>query len=209
MTPSFQSIVPGLGYWQATENPLSSDVGLIEGSRHCWLFDVGAAPETAEAIRALPHPCSAILSHFHQDHVANLPLLQCETVYASPYTRRHLNRGVAVSTPLYLSGEPEMYLFPFPSSHAKGCLALQVDQAYCFLGDGLYTGIRDGRPAYNAGQLQEQLRLLRSLPARYLLLSHDACFLHDKEEILEELEQLLALRRPGDNFILPFSQENI
>ena len=37
-------------YIQATDIPLSSDVGIVEGKDFCWVFDVGNNEETLQAL---------------------------------------------------------------------------------------------------------------------------------------------------------------
>lgn len=199
MTPEKIRLDDRLFYWKATEDPLSADVGVFEGRDGFWVFDVGSSPEAAACIQSLPGPKYVVLSHFHPDHTANLSKIAFDVLYQGRFTFRRTNVGEvveAVCTP-----EAGVRLFPLPSSHAKGCLGMEIGGKYAFLGDGTYCAMREGRPAYNVSLLAELLRTLRSLDAPWFLLSHDSAFVRKKEEVLAELEEIYARRDPKSAYI--------
>ena len=57
------------------------------------------------------------------------------------------------------------------------------------------------KPVYNAQLLKEEIQVLKGLRARYVLLSHDTIFCHEKKEIIEELEQIYARRKKESPYI--------
>lgn len=190
-----------------TEQPLCADVGIVYGDSHIWLFDVGSSNTMAQAICALPGPKNAVLSHFHPDHSANYAACGCETVFCSASTGRHLraDEGAPVieplSEPLTLHDGVELHIFPLPSCHAKGSLGLEVDGRYAFVGDALYSTVKEGRPAYNVSLLKQTIDALKALRAETLLISHHKPFLREKHTVLAELEALYARRSPGEPYI--------
>ncbi|MGN0971039.1 MAG: hypothetical protein ACI4OY_03720 [Aristaeellaceae bacterium] len=196
----FRRLTEGIGYYPAREQPLSAEVTVIAGNSGWWIFDAGAAEDVAAAVRALPGEKRLVISHFHQDHLACWEQLQCGDIYASPHTLRYTGRGTAVTEPLILRDGVTLRLFPLPSSHAKGCLGLEMGD-YALLGDGLYACVKQGRRAYNASVLAETLRALKALQAERLLLSHGYDRVHTRAEVMAELEAVYARRRPGEPYI--------
>ena len=105
-----------ISYIEATEAPLSADIGVIHCNGVTWLYDVGS---DERRIASLQGEYNVVLSHFHQDHVGNFGKIGIRTLYVSKETYAHLRQGTIVSTDLY---EGDLHVFPIPSSHAKGCL---------------------------------------------------------------------------------------
>ncbi len=202
--PGFVPVAEGLFRVPAAEGPLSADVGLVETADGFWLYDVGQSPAACAAIAALPGRRTAVISHFHPDHAGNLPQVAAERVFVGANTFRYTGQGEIVSQPLiFKEGGRTLHLFLLPSSHAKGSLGLEVDGRWVFVGDGIYGTRRDGRLAFNAQLLYEQIRLLRGLDAVYCLQSHAEPFVVEKAAVLERLERLLALRRQNEPYIFP------
>ena len=197
------SINERLSYWKASEEPLSADIGVLEGDKYTWIFDVGNRPETAGCIRSLPGPKRAVLSHFHQDHIGSWREVEFETLYQGAHTFRYTGTGEIVRGSLALEDGALIRLFEIPSSHAKGCIGMEVDEKYAFLGDAVYCTAKytQGRPAYNANLLADELKVLRTLKAQYFLLSHNDAFIRRKEEVLTELEEIYARRDPQSAYI--------
>ena len=191
-----------LSYWKATDNPLSADVGVIEGESGVWLYDVGNSGEAAENINTLNGKKNIVLSHFHPDHIGNLSSIRYEQLYQGANTLRYTKSGMAVTEDIYLQDGVQLHLFPLPSSHAKGSLGLEVNETYAFLGDGTYSTTKAGRRVYNAGLLLEQIRVLRGLKARWFLLSHDAEYVRSREEVLSRLEAIYKMRNPKESYIV-------
>lgn len=194
-------ITDRLSYWKATENPLSADVGVIQGENNVWLFDVGNSPKVAAAINGLTGQKNVVLSHFHPDHIGNLGKIRYTRLYQGANTLRYTGTGTAVTEDVYLQDGVTLHLFPLPSSHAKGSIGLEVNGEYAFLGDGIYSTVKSGKTVYNAGLLLEEIKVLRLLKAKHFLLSHDERFIYSREEALEQLEEIYRRRDPKSSYI--------
>ena len=95
----------------------------------------------------------------------------------------------------------ELHIFPLPSSHAKGCLGLEVDGTYAFVGDALYCKEKGGEYVYNAQLLKDEIEVLKNLRSRYLLVSHYDGFLREKDEVIAELEEIYKRREKNSAYI--------
>lgn len=155
-----------ISYIPASDDPLCADVGVIQENGVTWLYDVG---EGDAPISELEAGCHIVLSHFHRDHTGNMDKVQAREVYCSRETYKHVHQGTIVSESMEVGG---LHIFPLPSSHAKGCLGLEVDHAYAFVGDALYCRSKNGGYAYNAQLLKDEIAVLKGLQAPYLLVSH-------------------------------------
>ena len=178
-----------ISYIEATDAPLSADVGVIRNGGAVWLYDVGNGEK---ALSALPGGAyRVVLSHFHADHTGNLDRIPAAALYVSQETYRHVGRGIVVSEALCVG---DLRIFPLPSSHAKGCLGLEVGGTYAFVGDGLYSKVRDGCYIYNTQFLRDEIAVLRALWAPNLLVSHRKGLVQARAEALEALEAIYAMR---------------
>ncbi len=197
-----KSISPQLGYWPASAEPLCADIFVYRGLKGLWLFDIGYGDKALERVRALLEPCRVVISHFHQDHMGNLPQTAWDELYAGQYTLRHIKgAGQAVTSPM--EPEPGVRLFPIPSCHAKGCIGMEIEGTYALLGDATYCTSRtpQGRPAYNATLLLDTIRTLEGLKAPWFLLSHGEPLVRPREEILGELREIYRMRTQGEAYI--------
>ena len=89
-----------------------------------------------------------------------------------------------------------------PNSHAKGSLALSVDD-YVFLGDATYPMVGHGSPdVYNVQILGEQIKLLKTLSASRFCLSHKRGLVRDKTSVIQFLESVYARRQKNENYIV-------
>lgn len=184
----------------ATDIPLSADIGIVVGKTHVWLYDVGACPDTVSEVTSFNLPINCVLSHFHPDHVGGLAGIAFEKVYLSANTYKYVGLGEKVAGDVTFDDGIKIHIFELPSSHAKGSLGLEAGD-YCFLGDALYPTQKAGREVYNTGLLLEQIKKLRSLSARYFLLSHDERFVFPHEEVLGGLERLYSRRDKNSPYI--------
>lgn len=184
-----------ISYIPATESPLSADIGIIRDGEQTWLFDVGNG---TAAIDGLSGSFQVVLSHFHGDHTGNLKKLDIQNLYVSGETRRHIGGGFLVKEDLFLGA---MHLFPIPSSHCKGCLGLEIDEAYAFVGDALYCKGKNGDYFYNTQLLRDEIAVLKKLKAPCLLVSHHPGLVRSREEVIAELEELYAQRDMGSDII--------
>ena len=188
-----------LSYFPPSEEPLSANTGVYEGRACTWIFGPGCGPRAAENILGLPGEKRVVLSHFHRDHMANWDKVPWTHLYQGRHTFRYTGSGEVVQgscTP-----EEGVRLIEIPSSHAKGCIGMEVEERYAFLGDAVYSGTREGRIAYNANLLADEMKVLRELKAEYFLLSHSEPFLRTKEDVLAELEAVYARRDTQSTYI--------
>ncbi len=177
-----------IGYIEATNDPLSADIGFIDSESGRWLYDVG---NDEHSIRSLSGQYHVVLSHFHRDHVGNLDKIQVKKLYVSPFTYEHVGRGIVVENDLYID---DLHIFPLPSSHTKGCLGLEVAQRYAFIGDASYSKANAEYYIYNAQLLKEEIEVLKRLRAETLLVSHRKGLAMPKAAVIEELERIYAGR---------------
>ncbi len=172
--------------WQipATSDPLSADVFIMEGNERYYVFDVGACDAAYEAIRALNKPVTVILSHFHQDHTANMRRLTPERTLAGARTMKYISGGTLVEGPMTIRDGVEIEVQPCVSPHAPGCLIATVDGMYTLIGDLTYA-----RPEKGQGEAKGMLRVLQSLKTQFFLPSHtEGDPRVDKAEMLREVK---------------------
>lgn len=194
MIPERIQISERISYWKATENPLSADIGVVEGDKYIWVFDAGDGEEAYECIQSFIRPVNLVVSHFHKDHIGNVKMIDAYNIYQGAHTLKYTSRGGVVHGDIWLEDGARIHLFEIPSGHAKGCIGMEVDEEYAFLGDAIYCAIKNGKPAYNANLLAEQIKVLRSLKSKYFLLSHRERFVCKKEVVLRQLEGIYAKR---------------
>ncbi len=193
-------ITENISYIKASENPLSADVGIVEGENFVWLFDVGANDFAHTEVNAINKPKNAVLSHFHPDHIGNLDKTKLNEIYQCANTFGYTKRGICVTEDVYIEDGITLHLFPIPSSHAKGSLGLEVGE-YAFLGDAAYSTMKKGKVCYNSSVLKEEIDLLKKLKAKYFLISHDEKFVKTKEEVISELSEIYSKRDPKESYI--------
>ena len=92
-------------------------------------------------------------------------------------------------------------IFPLTSSHSKGCVALEVNEDWCFLGDALYAMQKRGHNLYNAGVLKEEIAVLENVKAKHFMLSHRTPFETPKEIIMRWLGDIYDRRVKGEVYI--------
>lgn len=261
----------------ASPNPLSADVGIIYGRERVYLYDVGANEYSLKYINGISGEKSVILSHFHQDHMGNIGLIDCDTVYGGRETLKHLLGNTAGNAKghmpgniagnatghlpgntagndmahmpgnaavnaidylpckvirenmMHLSGKTSegeikslsdssgavksicvtekvniedgirIEIIPLPATHAKGSLAMCVNEEYTFLGDAVYTARIKGQVCYNSQLLKSEIEVLDSIKCRFFLLSHDEQFVHEKQEIMDFLKKIYDNRDKSEN----------
>ena len=184
-----------ISYIEATEDPLSADIGMVRGDEVTWLYDLGS---DERRIASLQGEYNVVLSHFHQDHVGNYGRVGVRELYLSKETYAHLRQGTIVSGEISVG---DLRIFSIPSSHAKGCLGLEVDGKYAFVGDALYGREKNGKYVYNAQLLKDEIEVLKKLRAPWLLVSHYKGLIRRKEEVIAELEEIYQRRVKGEPLI--------
>ncbi len=196
-----ERIAEGICRLKATEEPLSADVFIIPGEKSNWFFDVGSSRDHLEGVLAVNDPRTIVISHFHPDHMGNLPEIPREELYVGRNTYKYTGTGTVVEKELTVEDGHSFRIMPFPSTHAKGSLALEVDGTYLFTGDGLDATMKNGAAVFNAGLLLEDIRLLERLDAKYVIQSHYEKFCVPKEEVLSELKEIYSLRQENSPYI--------
>ena len=184
-----------ISYIEATEDPLSADIGMVRGDEVTWLYDLGS---DERRIASLQGEYNVVLSHFHQDHVGNYGRVGVRELYLSKETYAHLRQGTIVSGEISVG---DLRIFSIPSSHAKGCLGLEVDGKYAFVGDAMYGREKNGKYVYNAQLLKDEIEVLKKLRAPWLLVSHYKGLIRRKEEVIAELEEIYQRRVKGEPLI--------
>ena len=172
--------------------------------------------DTSECIKnaTVPLKKNIVISHFHRDHLLNVQRmcsgeisLDINVLYVGAYASKTFGEieGVAknvVMEPLAFDDGVQIQILPMPNSHAKGSLALIVDD-YVFLGDATYPMVGHGAPdVYNVQILGEQIKLLKSLKPTRFCLSHKRGLVRDKDSVIQFLESVYARRQKNENYIV-------
>lgn len=181
-----------ISYIEATEEPLSADIGIIRCGDTEWLYDVG---NDERSLAGLDGQYNVVLSHFHQDHTGSLDKIRVGELYVSGANFRHTGWGTVVNGELTIG---DLRIFRIPSSHTKGCLGLEIGNEYAFVGDALYCKAKDGHYAYNAQLLKDEIEVLKELKASKLLVSHFKGLVRPKDEVIAELEQIYSKREKNN-----------
>ena len=110
-------------------------------------------------------------------------------------------KKVTVTSPLSFEDGMHIEILPIPNSHAKGSLALVVDDEV-FLGDATYPMVGHGTPdVYNVQILEQQIKMLKTLEPSRFCLSHKRGLVRDKDSVIQFLESVLARRQKNENYI--------
>lgn len=134
--------------------------------------------------------------------IGRLSDIACNEIYQGKYTYRHTRRGVVVQEDIHIQdGNVSFHIFPLPSSHAKGCVALEVNEEWCFLGDALYAMQKCEHNLYNTGILKEEINVLQNIKAEKLMLSHRTPFEKPKGIIMRWLSEIYDRRVKGEVYI--------
>ena len=163
---------------------------------------------------AIPLKKNIVISHFHRDHLLNVVrhcngevLLDFDTLYVGSHASKVVGEmsdreKVTVAAPLSFDDGMHIEILPIPNSHAKGSLALVVDD-FVFLGDATYPMVRHGEPdVYNVQILEQQIKMLKSLSASRFCLSHKRGLVRDKSSVIQFLESVFARRQKNENYIV-------
>ncbi len=190
------SINEKISYIESSENPLSADIGLIRENGGTWLYDVGNDEGKAAGLNG---SYNVVISHFHQDHTGNIGRLNIRELFVSKESYRRISMGTIVTEDICFGN---IRIFPIPSSHCRGCLGMEVDETYAFVGDALYCKSKNGSYVYNAQILKDEIAVLKKIKAAYLLVSHFKGLVRNKEEVIAELEAIYKMRNPDNPEIM-------
>ena len=193
--PTWKCVTDYFSYITPAIKPLSANVSVIEGEKYLWVYDVGShenIPEMlAEISKQKGKKIKIILSHFHPDHIANVQHIKWESLYQGKNTYKYTHIGEIVESDINVDEtDIKLRIFQMPSSHAKGSLALLVNN----------------KTVYNARILKQQIDILKKMAAPYVLLSHREPFVQKKQAVISWLEKIYAMREKNEPWILMTGQ---
>jgi len=184
-----------ISYIPATSHPLSADIGIVTINDKKWIYDVG----NNESINhLLTNIDSIVISHFHEDHLGNIKNIKYNRLFVSKETSNYTKDGTIINQDTIIDN---VHLFILPSTHAKGCLGMEVNNEYCFVGDALYGKWKDNELIYNVQKLKAQIDCLKNIKSKYLLISHDRTYCVLKDEKIKELENIYNKREKNNPYI--------
>ncbi len=178
-------------------------IGIILGTSAVCLIDV--SNEKAMLGEALSFVSSerpsavikVVLTHFHNDHIANLEYLPSSLeVYSSKNTARYLKKPInLVQKDLILDlGGVTASILPVPSLHAKGCLDVLCGP-YLFVGDSLYFRRSGTSFFYNREISAEMEKRYEAIPFEETIPSHEGPA-QNKNEVMLFLHDLVKRGLP-------------
>lgn len=192
-----KKITDEISWLPASSKPLSCDVVFIKTKNATWIYDVGLNNQAAEAINSIEGNKNIVISHFHPDHIFNLPKVSYTNLYVSKNTKKYVFKGTVIEGRQIFEDNPSIIIQELPSSHAKGCLCL-ICGDYAFLGDGAYCKPIKGHHYYNAQLLQQMIKALEEMDVKYFCLSHDEKFIQNKDEVIRMYKQIYNRRTPDN-----------
>ena len=191
-----------ISYIPASKNPLSADIGIVEDEGQSWLFDVGCGDCRFD----LNKEYNVVISHFHKDHMANIDKIKINKLYVSKETYKHLPQVVIdKATIIIVDSLVEvggLKIFPIPSSHARGSLALEIDNEYTFLADATYSAFKHNKMIYNSQLLKEEIEALKAINSKYFLISHYDGLIRSKTNVIAELLEIYSKRQRNSSEIV-------
>jgi len=210
--PEIIKVNDRISYIPACEKPLSADIGIIRGDSKIYLYDVGSTLQALNYLYSLPDDKVIVISHFHGDHTwwlgthrpgdsemgAEDNVSPCyerpkySKLYVSKQSAKYTNGGDIVTEPVVIEDGVKIEIAPIPSTHAKGSLALTVDDEIMFVGDATYSASDSDGAFYNAQLLQEEIAFLETSPAAKVFLSHERRPLKPKAVIVRQLSMILG-----------------
>ncbi|MCR4735560.1 MAG: MBL fold metallo-hydrolase [Treponema sp.] len=197
MSSKIKHLTEKISFLPASQVPFSCDIVFIKSKDVTWIFDVGLGPEALKAISNIEGKKNIVISHFHPDHIMNLPLVKYDNLYVSRYTQKYTHSGIILEEALSFE---DVKILPMPSSHAKGCLVLLCGE-YAFLGDGAFCKYKGSHHLYNVQLLKEMIDFLKSLDCKYFCLSHEKNFVQNKESVIAIYEDIYRRKEEGNPYI--------
>lgn len=180
-----ESISTYLQYISSSQEPLSADVYIINGEKFAYIFDVGSNEKTLQYLLDVPKEKIVILSHFHQDHTANIDKISYEKLYVGELTFEKIQKGIVVEECLAINDGVKVEIRNCPSPHTGGSLIVTVNSEYTLLADLYFT-----KPGYNQEMAYKMLEVLRNLDTKYFVVSHqEKENIFEKEYLIRELDE--------------------
>ena len=186
-----------ISYIESTEAPLSAEVYKIKGENNNYIFDVGANKESRELLSGIDNKV-VIISHFHQDHIGNMRFIKdsINKIYVGDYTYKILGYGERIDSVYEINDGINLKIIHLPNSHAKGSLALIINNEYLLIGDALYTN----RYGYNVSLLHDEIDILKKYDYDKVIVSHKNK-IYSKKQIIHELEYYYSKREKNKPYI--------
>lgn len=168
-----KTISPEISYIPSSLTPLSAEAVIIKGNNSTYLFDVGRDIDVCNYIKELGD-INIILSHFHGDHTENIRNLTFNKLYVSKQTLKYTHTGILVTEDTFIDDDDlHLRIVPLPSSHSKGCLCLEVNKKYVFVGDATYGNPNKNKDEeYNYQLLQAEIKTIKDLDGEIFFMSH-------------------------------------
>lgn len=198
----FVEITAHCGYISEEAGLICPKIGIVHGSKGTIYFDTGASLKQIRLLecvrleKGFKNPSILVVSHFHEDHIANFHYFAGCRVYASKVTARRIRVDEITDGRTMLDlGDIKVEIIPLPSSHAKGSLILRVfGEEVVFLGDGVYEAVGFGEKGYYDRSLfHEMAGVLRSLQSSHYVFGHESLLPTDDQVGMESF--LLRLEK--------------
>lgn len=190
-------ITDNIEYLPSSNEPLSADVYVIRGAKNNYIIDTGSNDEAFKIIEGIKNKI-IIITHFHADHIGNLSRIDIPdaNLYVGKYTKDYCKCGTEILDSITIEDGANIRISAIPSSHAKGSLAITVDNKWLFLGDSYYCSAK----GYNVSLLHDEMEFLKNEPFEYAILSHDENR-YSKKEILDNLKAIYSSRSKNEPYI--------
>jgi len=190
-------ITNNIEYLPSSNEPLSADVYVIRGAKNNYIIDTGSNDEAFKIIEGIKNKI-IIITHFHADHIGNLSRIDIPdaNLYVGKYTKDYCKCGTKILDSITIEDGANIRISAIPSSHAKGSLAITVDNKWLFLGDSYYCSVK----GYNVSLLHDEIEFLKNEPFEYAILSHDKNR-YSKKEILDNLKAIYSSRSKNEPYI--------
>ena len=201
-----------INYIRSYTEPLSADIFIVEGEKNVYMYDTGNGEKSLNDVKNVlcaygDKMVNVILSHFHPDHMGNIDKINKEKIYASANTIKYMNEkdkelSEIVSDRLEITdGKLNLDIIYLPSSHAKGCIAMNINREICLLGDATYSTMKAGQIVYNRSLLSEELATLNKIDTKKFVLSHQKELFKSKESVINELKEIYKSSNKNDAYI--------
>ncbi|MDO4940552.1 MAG: hypothetical protein Q4E33_02545 [Erysipelotrichaceae bacterium] len=182
---------------KGSDNPLSSDVALIDKENYLYVFEVGNTEDIVQKLNNIDKEKIVIISHFHPDHMANLDKVNYSKLIVGDNTYKYTKRGEIVGDDMYIDG---LHIFKIPSCHAKGSIGLEHNE-YVFIGDALAPTNKNNEYVYNVQMLKEEIDLFAKLKGKYFVSSHNMEHYQTKDEVIKFLNDIYSCRTKNNPYI--------
>lgn len=179
------------------ENPLSSDIAIIENDDVLIIFEAGNNEEIINELNSINKDKVLVISHFHEDHLTSYSKINHIGMYVGDNTYKYTNEGIIVDKDLYIGN---VHLFRLSSCHAKGSIGLEVGD-YAFIGDSLAPTHKKNEYVYNVQMLKEEINELNKLDVKYLVSSHEMDKPELKDEVINRLINIYNKRQKSNPYI--------